>query len=44
MLNFVLCDDNLLFLNYLEKIINNLIIKNDFKAKIVYKSTNIDDV
>ncbi len=44
MLNFVLCDDNLSFLNNFEKTLNNLIIKNDFNAQIGFKSTNISDV
>lgn len=44
MLNFVLCDDNLSFLNVLDKTLNNLIIKNDYDAKIGFKSTNISAV
>ena len=44
MLNFVLCDDNLSFLNGFEKNLNKLIVKNDFDAKIGLKSTNISDV
>lgn len=44
MLNFVLCDDNLSFLNSLEKTLNNLILKNDFDAKISFKSTNVSEV
>ena len=41
MLNFVLCDDNLSFLNNLEKTLDKLIIKNDFRAKVGFKSTKI---
>lgn len=44
MLNFVLCDDNLSFLNNLEKTLEKLIIKNDFNAKIGFKSTKISEV
>lgn len=44
MLNFVLCDDNLSFLNNLEKTLNKLIIKNDFNAKIGFKSTKISEI
>lgn len=44
MLNFVLCDDNLSFLNNLEKTLNKLIVKNDFNAKIGFKSTNISEL
>lgn len=44
MLNFVLCDDNLSFLNSLEKTLNKLIAKNDFNARIGFKSTKISDV
>ena len=44
MLNFVLCDDNLSFLNNLEKTLDKLIIKNDFRAKVGFKSTKISEV
>lgn len=44
MLNFVLCDDNLSFLNNLEKTLNKIILKNDFNAKVGFKSTKISEV
>ncbi len=44
MLSFVLCDDNLSFLNSLEKSLNKIILKNDFNAKISFKSTSISEV
>ncbi|MCI9365775.1 MAG: response regulator [Clostridia bacterium] len=44
MLNFVLCDDNSNFLNSLDKTLNKLILKNDFNAKIGFKSTKISEV
>lgn len=44
MLNFVLCDDNVSFLNNLDKTLNKLIIKNDFDAEIGFKSTKIFEV
>ena len=44
MLNFVLCDDNISFLNNLEKILNKLIIKNDFDANIGFKTNNVSDL
>lgn len=44
MLNFALCDDNLSFLNNLEKTLTKLILKNDFNAKVGFKSTKISDV
>ena len=44
MINLVLCDDNISFLNGLEKTLNNLIIKHDFNAKVGFKSTNIDEI
>lgn len=44
MLNFVLCDDNVSFLNNFEKALNNLILKNDFDAKVSFKSSNISEV
>ena len=44
MLNFVLCDDNLNFLNKLSNILDDLFIKNDFKGKIVLKTGNSEDL
>lgn len=44
MLNFVLCDDNSHFLNNLEATLSKLILKNDFDAKVGFKSTKISEV
>lgn len=44
MLNFVLCDDNINFLNSLENALNKLFLKYDFDSKIVFKSTKISDL
>lgn len=44
MLNFVLCDDNLNILDKLEKILENLFMKYDYDAQIVFKSDNATDV
>ena len=44
MLNFVLYDSNLSYLNSLEKALNKLIFKNNFLAQIQYKSTNASEV
>lgn len=43
MLNIVLCDDNTAFLNTLESTLNKLFIKNDFDAKVTYKSPDVID-
>lgn len=44
MLNFIICDDNQIILDKLEKILNDIFSKNGFEAKIAFKSTNVDDV
>lgn len=44
MLNFVLCNSNLNFLNRLDNALNSLILKNDFDAKIGFKSTNTNEI
>lgn len=44
MLNLVLCDNNTSFLNSLEKALNKLIVKNNFNANIIFKSTNVTQV
>lgn len=44
MLNFVLCDNNLAYLNTLEKALNKLIIKNNFCADIGFKSDDVSKV
>ena len=43
MLNFIICDDNQIILDKLEKILNDIFSKNGFEAKIAFKSTNVDD-
>lgn len=44
MLNFVICDDNIQFLNHLDKTLNKIILKNDFNAKVGFKSTDVSQV
>ena len=44
MLNLALCDNNLNYLNNLEKALNKLIVKNNFCANICFKSDNILEV
>ena len=44
MLNFVLCDDNLNIVNKLKEMLENLFIKHDIEAKIVFTSDNPTDV
>lgn len=44
MLNFVLCDDNIAILNKLEQMLNKLFVKNDYDAKIGFKSNNPDEI
>ncbi len=44
MLNFVLCDDNLSFLNNLDKTINKIILRKDFNAQVGFKSTKVSEV
>lgn len=44
MLNFVLCDDNISFLNNLDSSLNKLIIKNDFDAKVGFKTTKTSEL
>lgn len=44
MLNFVLCDDNLVILNKLEQILNKLFVKCDYEAKIGLKTDNLDEI
>ena len=44
MLNFVLCDDNVVILNKLEQMICKLFVKNDYDAQVGFKSNNAFDV
>ena len=44
MLNIVLCDNNLTYLNNLEKALTKLIIKNNFCANIGFKSDDVQEV
>lgn len=42
MLNFVLCDDNLSFLNGLDEMLSKLFIKNNIDANVSFKTDSID--
>lgn len=44
MLNFVICDDNLNLLDRLEKMLDTIFCKNNFEAKIVCKSDNVEEI
>ncbi len=44
MLHFVICDDNLNILDKLEKMLENIFTKNNFEAKVSFKSDNSDDI
>ncbi len=44
MLNFVLCEDNLNILSKLESMLNNLFLKHDYEAKIVFKSDKPEEI
>ena len=44
MLNFAICDDNLNILDRLEKLLENIFIKNNFDAKVSFKSDNTKDM
>ncbi len=44
MLNFVICDDNSNILDKLSKLLENIFVKNNFEAKVAFKSTNTDDI
>lgn len=44
MLNFVICDDNLLILDRLEKMLEKIFTKNNYDASVVFKSDNADDI
>ena len=44
MLNFVLCDDNSNILSKLEKVLENIFLKHDFQAKILFTSTEPTEI
>lgn len=44
MLNFVLCDDNVVILEKFEQMLRKLFVKNDYDAQIGFKSNNVDDI
>ena len=44
MLNFAICDDNLNILDRLEKMLENIFTKNNFDAKVSFKSDNTKDM
>lgn len=44
MLNFVICDDNLNILEKLSQMLEKVFIKNDYEAKITYKSDKPEDI
>ena len=44
MLNFAICDDNLNILDRLEKMLENIFAKNNFDAKVSFKSSNTKDM
>lgn len=44
MLNFVLCDDNVSFLNRLSKILDTIFIKHNFQAKIGFTSDDANKI
>jgi len=44
MLNFVICDDNLNFLDKLNKMLESIFTKNNFEASISFKSDNANNI
>ena len=44
MLNFVICDDNIEMVNKLSSLFEKAFIKNDFDARIVYKTQNYKEL
>ena len=44
MLNFILCDDNLHLLDRLEKLLDNIFVKNNFDAQISLKTADYNKV
>lgn len=44
MLNFIICDDNLNILDKLEKLLNNIFVKNNFDAQVGFKTDCFDGI
>ena len=44
MLNFIICDDEVLMVNKLSLLFQKAFVKNDFDAKVVLKTTNYNDI
>ena len=44
MLNFVICDDNLNLLNKLSKMLETILVNNDFDGKIAFSSTDANSI
>ena len=44
MVNFALCDDNVNILDHLEKMLENIFTKNNFDARVTFKSSNSTDM
>ncbi len=44
MINFALCDDNINILDRLEKMLENIFNKNNFSARVTFKSSNSTDM
>ncbi len=44
MMNFVICDDNISYLNKLDKILDQLFLKNNFDAQVCFKSNQAYEV
>lgn len=44
MVNFALCDDNINILDRLEKMLENIFTKNNFDARVTFKSSNSTDM
>lgn len=44
MLNFIICDDNLILLDRLNKMLETIFSKNNYDASVVFKSDNADDI
>lgn len=44
MLNFAICDDNLSITNRLANLFENLFLKHDYPADVVYTTTKADDL
>lgn len=44
MLNFAICDDNVNILDRLQKLLENIFTKNNYKAQVCFKFDNFDDL